>query len=361
VLFFDAMLAVVDDRPLPDELELPPDVAATVARSVDVEALTSAHFEPQTPGSNAYEVMFLLEADDAAVERFKDTWAELGDSIVVVGGDGTWNCHIHTDDIGGAIEAGVEAGHPRAIRVSDLREQVEEEQWVRSAGRVRPPSAPARTTAVVAVAVGEGISRIFRSLGVDQIVAGGQSMNPSTAEILAAVEAAAGHDVVVLPNNSNVIASARQAAELTGKSVSVLATNGMQEAFAALLEYDPQATGAENATTMAAAAARVVAGEVTRAVRDVESPVGPVRTGDFIGLSRRGVESVGATAGAAACALIDRLIAPEHEVVTLIEGRGADPAETKRILEYLAANYEHVTIERHHGGQPLYPFLVAIE
>ena len=362
VLLFDAFLFVAADRPLPDELELPPEVAATMSRSVAPDALTSAHFEPQTPGSNAYEVMFLLDADDDVMDSFKQTWGAIGDSIVVVGGGGTWNCHIHTDDIGASIEAGIAVGRPHAIRVTDLREQVEEEQWVRSAGNVSAhPSGDERATAVVAVATGEGISEIFRSLGVDQIVAGGQSMNPSTAEILAAIEQAHSRHVIVLPNNANVIASARQAVDLTDKEVVILPTKGMQEAFAALLEYDPEADGGENAKTMGAAAGRVVAGEVTRAVRDVESPAGHVHAGDFIGLSRAGVESIARTAAAATCALIDRLVEPDHELITLIEGAGADPGEVKVILTYLDEHHGSLMIERHHGGQPLYPFLVAIE
>src|SRR4029079_1147603 len=118
-----------------------------------------------------YEVMYFLEAPDAAVPAFKDVWAGIGDSIVVVGGDGIWNCHIHTDDIGASIEAALDVGRPMKIRVTDLHEQVEEERWGRQAAPDAPASLPAVTTAVVAVATGDGIKRIFRSLGVQSIVA----------------------------------------------------------------------------------------------------------------------------------------------------------------------------------------------
>src|SRR5690606_10885007 len=169
-----------------------------------------------------YEVMYFLEAPDESIPGFKDVWAGIGDSIVVVGGDGIWNCHIHTDDVGAAIEAALDVGRPRQIRVTDLHEEIEEERWVREAAaagevvEIHPHITEPVTTAVVAVAAGEGVKRIFYSLGVQGIVAGGQSMNPSTAELLAAVEAVPAEQVVILPNNKNIIPVAEQVDAQTG-------------------------------------------------------------------------------------------------------------------------------------------------
>jgi len=313
-----------------------------------------------------YEVMYFLEAPDDTIPAFKDVWAGIGDSIVVVGGDGLWNCHIHTDDVGAAIEAALDVGRPRGIRVSDLAEQVEEERWVRE-GAVRSagdqPSAtfPPPRSAVVAVANGEGIGRIFRSLGVRHLVPGGQSMNPSTAEMLAVVDSVDSPEVVILPNNDNILPVAMQVCELTSKVATTVPTSGIVEGFAALLEYDPQASAEENAASMAESARRVVAGEVTRAVRDANSPVGPVREGEWIGLSRQDIESVDATLQGALRGLVERLMKEEHELVTLIEGEGASEAETRRFRAWLEERFPHVALEVHHGGQPLYPYLVSIE
>ncbi|MHB1973369.1 MAG: DAK2 domain-containing protein [Acidimicrobiales bacterium] len=342
-------------------LELPPDVLATLA---------SGAGEPQSvPAAGTegvelrYEVMYLLDAPDEAIPAFKEVWAGVGDSIVVVGGSGLWNCHIHTDDIGAAIEAALDAGRPREIRVTDLVEQVEEEEWVRRAetSTVDEPSGPPPVTSVVAVATGDGVRRIFRSLGVGLTVAGGQSMNPSTAEILAALEAVPAGEVVLLPNNSNIIPVAEQAALRSTKRVRVVPTRGVQEGFAALLEYDPQASVDENAVTMTDAASRIVAGEVTRAVRAADSPVGAISAGDFIGLSRSGVESVAATLAEATCKLIDRLVGPGHEIVTMIEGEGSSVAERRKVTEWIRAEHPELSVERHSGGQPLYPFLLSVE
>jgi len=313
-----------------------------------------------------YEVMYLLEAADVTVPAFKEVWAGIGDSIVVVGGEGLWNCHIHTNDVGASIEAALDAGRPRNIRVTDLVEQMEEERWVREAAALGPaeadqPSGPPPRTAVVAVANGEGVGRIFRSLGVHHLVAGGQSMNPSTAQILEVVEGVESTDVVLLPNNDNIRPVAMQVCELATKTVRVVPTSGIVEGFAALLEYDPEAGADENAATMAASARRVVAGEVTQAVRDATGPMGPIRAGDWLGLSRDGVEVVGETLAEAACGLLGKLLRDDHELVTLIEGDGSGAADTRHVTEWLAENRPDIAVEVHHGGQPLYPYLISIE
>jgi dihydroxyacetone kinase-like predicted kinase len=311
--------------------------------------------------------MYFLEAPDETIPAFKDVWAGIGDSIVVVGGDGIWNCHIHTDDIGASIEAALDCGRPRQIRITDLMEQVEEERWVREGvaaggGVDEPPhvNVPV-TTAVVAVATGDGIRRIFYSLGVQRIVTGGQSMNPSTAQLLEAVESAPAGEVVILPNNKNIIAVAEQVQSQTQKTVRVVPTRGITEGFAALVSYDPEASADDNSEEMADAASNVLAGEVTRAVRDSSSDAGPIHEGDYLGISRDGIVAVNPVLDGAAIALLDRLVNDDHEIVTIIEGDGATHASTRALTEWLSEQHPDVTAEVHHGGQPLYPYLLGVE
>jgi DAK2 domain fusion protein YloV len=361
-LLLDVMLHVVDGRPVPE-----PRVGEGAVRA-DAHLV---HAGPNGHGEGSsdlrYEVMYFLEAPDESIPAFKDVWSGIGDSIVVVGGDGIWNCHIHTDDIGAAIEAAVDAGRPRKIRVTDLAEQVEEERWVRDAtgaGAVldAPPHASEPvTTAVVAVAAGDGIKRIFYSLGVQGIVAGGQSMNPSTAELLELVDAVPAEQVVILPNNKNIIPVAEQVDAHTPRTVRVVPTRGIAEAFAALMGYDPEAPVDENAKEMTALASNVVAGEVTRAVRDSTCDVGPIREGDYLGIARDGIRAVESSISDAACRLLDLLVTDDHEIVTVIEGEGATPADTRAITEWLSEHRPDVAAEVHHGGQPLYPYLFGIE
>ncbi|HVC70385.1 MAG TPA: DAK2 domain-containing protein [Acidimicrobiales bacterium] len=371
LLMLDSFLHVIDGRPLPEPPVLGPDGPSRVAAAYpegawDAESAMAA--DSDDSGTHLrYEVMYMLEAADETMPAFKEVWAGIGDSIVVVGGEGLWNCHIHTNDVGASIEAAIDAGRPRNIRVTDLVEQMQEERWVRdatvalgTAGQEEPSGPPPRT-AVVAVANGVGVGRIFRSLGVHYLVAGGQSMNPSTAQILEVVEGTPSSEVVLLPNNDNIRPVAMQVCELASKPVRVVPTSGIVEGFAALLEYDPEAGADDNAASMAASARRVLAGEVTQAVRDATGPMGPIKAGDWMGLSRDGIEVVGESMGEAACALLAKLLGDDHELVTLIEGEGSGAADTRQVTEWLAENRADLAVEVHYGGQPLYPYLISIE
>ena len=380
LLLFDALLHVLDDRPLPTPgtLGAAASTGASPAASLSMPgagcAAPSARRgrSPEragfAPDELRYEVMFLLDAPDETIPALKEVWEGIGDSIVVVGGEGLWNCHIHTNDIGAAIEAAIDVGHPHQIRVTDLAEQVEEERWVRDAaagGAGAGPgdgwAGPAPVTGVVAVVAGEGIGRIFRSLGVQRLVPGGQSMNPSTAQLLEAVDSLGSAEVVLLPNNENIEPVAKQVDALSGKTVRVVPTGSIVEGFAALLAYDPAAGVEENVAAMTASARRVLPAAVTRAVRDADTEVGPVREGEWMGMSRRGVVSIGSGPAEAALRLLDQLLEPGHELVTVIEGEGSSPADTRRITEWLHEEHPGVAAEVHHGGQPLYPYLFGIE
>jgi hypothetical protein len=367
LLLLDAFLLVLDGRPLPE----PSGVDAPDLTALD-GALSSGSGHDGAEGEHAvgdlrYEVMYFLHAPDDSIEAFKEVWAGIGDSIVVVGGDGLWNCHIHTDDIGAAVEAGVDAGRPHRIRVTDLDEQVEEERWVREsvgapgAGPSDEGTGPPPTTSVVAVVSGDGIGRIFRSLGVHHLVVGGQTMNPATADMVKAVESVGSDQVVILPNNKNIRPVAEQVDALSGKTVRVVATGSIVEGFAALLAYDPASGADANVVTMSESAARVVPAEVTRAVRDTVTDAGEVHEGDFIGISRDGVVAVSDNIVVCTRLLLSRLLNSTHELVTLIEGEGARVADTRRIEEWLSEEHPEVAVEVHQGGQPLYPYLLGIE
>ena len=352
VLFFDALCNVFAGDPLP---------VAPPLESIDVPVFEVTG--ESTVADLRYEVMYLLEGDDTKMPAFREVWSGLGDSIVIVGDNGLYNCHIHTDNVGGAIEASLDVGRPREIRVTDLAGQVLEESWVRDAHREPPPEdtvAPPRTS-VVAVVVGEGVGRIFRSLGVRQLVLGGQSMNPSTADLVDAVLASGSSDVVILPNNDNVLPVAAQVAALVERNVAVVATTSIVGGFAALLAYDPDESADQNARAMTAAACHVVAGEVTRAVRDSPTDIGPVSAGDWIGLGPGGVVSIADSLVGASTLLLSSLVQPDHELVTIIEGDGASGASTRLLTDFLADAWPALTVEVHHGGQPLYPYYFGLE
>ena len=354
LLLLHAILHVLDGRALPE-----------AENSTEIASATIGEQQHDEISELRYEVMYLLNAPDEAIEGFKNVWAGLGDSIVVVGGDGLWNCHIHTDAIGPAIEAGIEVGRPQRIRVTDLAEEVMEERWVREAAEsgkrddlVVPQQVPC---AVVAVSPAPGIGRIFHSLGVQELVLGGQSMNPSTSELLEAVERAPAEQIVILPNNPNIVAVARTVDDETEKTVVVVPTTSVPEGFASLLGYDPQAIAAENAEMMLEIASGVDVGEVTQAVRSTSTPVGEVAEGDWIGLDRDGVCAIGATLVEAATNLLDEIIGEDSEILSLIVGEGASDADTRAITEWVTENRPTVETEIHTGGQSHYPFFFGVE
>ena len=354
LLLLHAILHVLDGRALP-----------VAENSTEIASVTIGKQQQDELSELRYEVMYLLNAPDEAIEGFKNVWAGLGDSIVVVGGDGLWNCHIHTDAIGPAIEAGIEVGRPQRIRVTDLAEEVMEERWVREAaesGKTDDLAAPQQVPcAVVAVSPAPGIGRIFHSLGVQELVLGGQSMNPSTSELLEAVERAPAEQIVILPNNSNIVAVARTVDDETEKTVVVVPTTSVPEGFASLLGYDPQAIATENAKVMLEIASGVDVGDVTQAVRAPSTPVGEVAEGDWIGLDREGVCAIGATLGEAATNLLNEIIGEDSEILSLIVGEGASDADTRAITEWVTENRPTVETEIHTGGQSHYPFFFGVE
>ena len=354
LLLLHAILHVLDGRALP-----------VAENSTEIASVTISEQQQDELSELRYEVMYLLNAPDEAIEGFKNVWAGLGDSIVVVGGDGLWNCHIHTDAIGPAIEAGIEVGRPQRIRVTDLAEEVMEERWVREAaesGKTDDLAAPQQVPcAVVAVSPAPGIGRIFHSLGVQELVLGGQSMNPSTSELLEAVERAPAEQIVILPNNPNIVAVARTVDDETEKTVVVVPTTSVPEGFASLLGYDPQAIATENAKVMLEIASGVDVGEVTQAVRATSTPVGEVAEGDWIGLDRDGVCAIGATLVEAATNLLNEIIGEDSEILSLIVGEGASDADTRAITEWVTENRPTVETEIHTGGQSHYPFFFGVE
>lgn len=370
LLLLDAALHVVDGEELP---EVDDSDEGPTAEQLEAVAHRHATDGGVDVSELRYEVMYFLDLDDDLIEDFKQAWGEVGDSIVVVGGDGIWNCHVHSNDIGACIEAALDlGGRPRQIRVTDLFEEVAEEHAHREAQLTGAPhmvaagpsaaGLPPVTTAVVAVCSGDGLAEMFDQLGVQGIVTGGQTMNPSTAELLDAVAHVNAQQVVILPNNKNIIPVAEQVNDHTRKTVVVVPTRSMPEALAALIVYDPEASAEENAAEMGEAAESVETGEVTQAVRDTNTDAGPVAVGDWIGLVRGdGIVSVADTVEDASTRLLTHLVHPGREILTILEGADATAGATEAIVAWMAENHPDVQVERHLGGQPLYPYLFGAE
>ncbi len=291
-----------------------------------------------------YCTVFVVEGEglDAAVlERELD---RLGDSVMVVGDDTALKAHVHTDDPGAALSLAVVQGMVEGVEIANMHRQAEERE-TRLLELVRAP----RASDVVAVVAGAGNVELFRSLGATRIVEGGQSMNPSTAEILRALDAAGAPEVVVLPNNPNVILSAEQAAEHAGKPTRVVPTRSIPAGIAAMVAYDPGRSAEANAAEMEEAVAAVATGAVTTASRDVELNGLSVRKGAYLGLADGEPVAGGADFEKVAGIVVESLLAGSRTVLTILTGDGAP--SLNGLLERLAVEPSRGR-DRGAGGRP---------
>ena len=302
-----------------------------------------------------YCTTFVIEGEDLDKPALETELERLGDSLLVVGDPSALKVHVHTDDPGAALALGTRAGTIEGVEIADMHRQTEEREERLLAAL---PGGASRS-AVVAVVAGEGNRRLFEDLGAEQIVEGGQTMNPSTADLLSAVDASAADEVVLLPNNSNVVMSAEQAARVAGKPVHVVPTTSIPAGLAALVAFHNERSADENAAAMLEALAGVVTGEIAVASRDAAANGVPVREGEFLALLDGHAVAAGAGFDEVARELLERLLAQPRDVLTLLRGEGAPPLTG--LLEELAERHPELELDVHEGGQPHYPLLLSAE
>jgi uncharacterized protein len=314
--------------------------------------------EPEVDLEYTYCTEFFLKGQNIDAGQFRDQIAPLGGSLMVVADGPLVKTHIHTNDPGAVLSAATTRGELSGLKIDNMREQT-----AANAGKQTAPAAAAERKAVgvVAIAVGDGIKDILRSLGVVLIVDGGQTMNPSTEDIVKAVEAAPADSVIILPNNKNIILTAKQAATLTDKQVYVVPTTSAPQAFSALIAYDESKSLNENGPAMDAAAALVKTGEVTTASRDSKVNKKKVTKGDIIGVASGSLIAGGGTVAETALKLIKAMADEDTEVITLIKGADLDAAEIPKLVEKLAKKFPEADTNVYEGGQPLYPLIIGVE
>jgi DAK2 domain fusion protein YloV len=340
------------------------ETAVTGKRPVSAPVPLGSHHIPVplrggdlTEGGPAYEVMYLLEADDDRIPGLRRALAPLGDSLVVVGGERLWNVHVHVDDVGAAVEAGIEAGRPYRIRVTHFAEQLtrgdEETRAVRRhAGRK-----------VVMVAAGDGLADLFGEAGA-LVVRGGPGRRPSTGDLLEAVVTAGTDEVVLLPNDRDSIPASEAAAQTARQEhdlrVAVIPTNAQVQGLAALAVHEPGRTFEADVLEMTAAARHARSGAVTVAVRRAMTTAGPCEPGDVLGAVEGDFVVVGADLFTVATDVLELLLGGGGEMVTLLAGAdGRDLAD--RCAAHLAATRPTVDVVVYDGGQERYPLLVGVE
>ncbi len=316
-----------------------------------------------TEDGPSYEVMYLLDADDDAIPSLRAALQPLGDSLVVVGGDGLWNVHVHVDDVGAAVEAGIQAGRPHRIRVTHFAQQMAQQiarKRVAEAPRHQPHTS-GRT--VVVHAFGAGLARIFEDAGA-YVVGSGLGDRPSTGQFLEALVAAGSGEAILLPNDRDVVPAAEAAARIAQEDhdirVAVIPTSAQVQGMAALAVHEPARAFDQDLVEMTAAARHARSGAVTVAVRHAMTTAGPCQPGDVLGAVEGDFAVVGADLYTVAVEVIDRMLGGGGELFTVIVGVGGDEV-AMRCLDYLASAHPTVDVLRYDGGQDRYPLLFGVE
>ena len=304
-----------------------------------------------------YCTVFVIEGEKLDLDELERDLERLGDSLLVVGDATALKVHVHTDDPGAALTLGTASGTIDGIEIADMHRQTREREARLAAGAL--DGLPTLETGVVVVAPGEGNRRLFMSLRATRVIEGGQTMNPSTEEIVAAVNATPASEVIVLPNNTNVILSAEQAVGLANKPMRVVPTRSVQAGLAAMIAYDPERAASENESAMLSAQESVATGEVTIASRDVTLDGIDVRKGAWLGLAEGAAVASGQSFDAVAGVVAEHLLDGGRESLTLLTG--ADEPALGTLVDEIWSRHPEVEIEIHAGGQPHYPLLLWAE
>ena len=347
----------------------------------EVKSETAASVNKERPGLDEIETAnirfgycteFIVMLEKAFGEKdedeFKAYLSSIGDSIVCVADSDIVKVHVHTNDPGLAIQKGLSYGSLTSMKIDNMREE-HHERLFRDAQKIaevqaKTPAAaePEKEVGFVAVSMGDGMKRIFGELGVDRIIEGGQTMNPSTADILEAIDQVNAHTVFVLPNNKNIILAAQQARELTeGKKVIVIPSKTVPQGIAAVINYISGSSDEENEAMMTEEMQNVRSGQITYAVRDTIIDDKEIREGNIMGMGDGGLLAVGEELVATTVATIDALIDEDSEIISLYYGAEVTEEDAEHLSALLQEKYPECEVELNEGGQPIYYYVVSVE
>ena len=316
-----------------------------------------------------YCTEFIILADASKAEKFRDDIIPMGDSQVVVGYEDVIKVHIHTNDPGAVLAKAVQLGELSKIKIDNMREEHREvllskeeyklkDQNVEAAVEVEEE---AKKYAFVAVAMGDGITNIFKDLGVDYVIEGGQTMNPSTQDIMECIANLNAENIFVLPNNKNIIMSANQAAEISDKNVIVIPTTSIPQGITCVTMFNPENEVCENEEALKEAMEMVKTGSVTYAVRDTEMDGIEIKEGNMLGLVEGKIKKVGESHCKVAEEVLEEMIDEDSELITIFYGSDISEEEAESFTEKLEEKYPDLDVQCYEGAQPLYYFLLSVE
>lgn len=316
-------------------------------------------------------IMTEKEFTDKDEMEFKGYLESIGDSIVCVADDDIVKIHVHTNDPGLAIQKALTYGQLSRMKIDNMREE-HQEKLIRDAEKVAAQQAaekaqkkkkePRKPVGFIAVSIGEGMNEIFRELGVDYIIEGGQTMNPSTDDMLTAIDGVNADHVFILPNNKNIILAANQAQSLTkDKDIIVIPTKTVPQGITAVISYMPEADVDANIETMQDAIKNVKTGQVTYAVRDTHIDDKEIHEGDIMGIGDQGILAVGQSVEETTKELLAKLVDDDSELISLYFGQDVQEADAEVFAANVEALYPDVDVDIHMGGQPIYYYVLSVE
>jgi len=338
------------------------------SESNSVESFTPASSIEETDIKFGYCTEFFVLGKNISVENFRNELEPHGDSMIVVGIEDAVKVHIHTNDPGLVLSKAVKLGELSKIKIDNMREQHrhilhEEAQFNENeaAQTEEEKNEEKKKYGFISVAMGDGIKNIFEDFGVDFVIEGGQTMNPSTQDILDSINKINAENIFVLPNNKNIIMAANQAAELTDKNIIVIPTKTIPQGITCVTIFDAETGLEENVEAMKQAIANVSTGQVTYAVRDTEMDGININEGDILGIVEGKISQVGSDIYDVCQSIITNMCNEDSELITIFYGEGADETQVKLLVEALEEKYPDKDIQSYNGKQPLYYFIVSVE
>ena len=308
-----------------------------------------------------YCTEFILESDKIDDAGIRDIMLGYGDSLAVVGDEGVIKVHVHTNEPGNVLQEALKYGQLLTIKIENMRMQHENilEGVAENAEYEEPVEE--KEFAFISTSMGDGLASIFKDFGVDYVIEGGQTMNPSTEDFMKAIDKIHAKNIFILPNNSNIIMAANQAKELSDKNIIVIPTKNIPQAVSALVGFNPEATVEENEANMVEALSYVKSGQVTFAVRDTVMNGIEIREGNIIGIAEKEMIAAGDEVDEVAKKLVEKLVDEDSAIITLFYGEDVTEEQAEELRGELEEKFEDIDVELYYGGQPLYYYLISVE
>ena len=307
-----------------------------------------------------YCTEFILESDTVSDTTIRDIMLGYGDSLAVVGDEGIIKVHVHTNDPGLVLQEALKHGQLVTIKIENMKVQ-HENTLVEDADIEIAPSVEEKEYGFIATSMGDGLAKIFKDFGVDYIIEGGQTMNPSTEDFMNAIDKINAKNIFVFPNNSNIIMAANQAKEISEKNIVVIPTKNTPQGFTALVNFNAEASVEENEQALMESLGLVKSGQVTYAVRDTVMNDIDVKEGNIIGIAEGKLLSAGEGVDEITTNLVEKLVDEDTAIVTLFYGEDVNEESANELRDLLEEKFEDIDVELYYGGQPLYYYLISVE